>query len=306
MDGDKILRISSMAAILVVVIALSCSRTVPKFDSSQAFSYLEKQCDFGARVPNSEAHEQCADYLYNELAKSAEVCRYQKFTYYDSVRSDTLHLTNIIASFNKNDTRRILLCAHWDSRPWADKDPDSSLHNNPVMGANDGASGVAILLTIAKIFRKHPPAMGVDIILFDGEDYGEYETQDGWLLGSKYFASHIGNYHPSYVVLLDMVGDSSLDIHKDYYSNAYAGWLVNKVWKAAEAENASHFYPDIKHTVYDDHIPFLELGIPAVDIIDMDYDWWHTIQDTPDKCSPESLGEVGRVVLRLIYDKQFR
>lgn len=306
MDRNKILKISFIIVLLAVLSGLRCSSAIPEFDADQSFGFLQRQCSFGARVPNSEAHAACADYLYGTLIESADVCRLQKFTYYDSLRSDTLNLTNIIASFNKEKTNRILLCAHWDTRPWADKDPDSSLHNQPVLGANDGASGVAVLLTLAKIFQNQPPSMGVDIILFDGEDYGEYEKQDGWLLGSKYFVSQIGNYHPAYVILVDMIADSSLDIHKDYYSNTYAGRLVNRIWQVAILEKAGHFYPDIKHSVYDDHIPFLEMGIPAADIIDMDYKWWHTTGDTPDKCSPVGLGEVGRVILRLIYDKKFR
>jgi glutaminyl-peptide cyclotransferase len=174
------------------------------------------------------------------------------------------------------------------------------------MGANDGASGTAVLLTLAKIFKDHPPRTGIDIILFDGEDYGDHNVQDNWLLGSKYFVAHIGNYRPQYVLLLDMIGDSDLDIHKDFNSYTYANWLVNRIWKAAKISGAEHFYPDLKHSVYDDHVPFLQKGIPAAVIIDMDYKWWHTTYDVPENCSSESLGEVGRVVLRLLYDKEFR
>jgi len=262
-----------------------------------------EQCEFGARTPNSEAHRQCEDYLYNKLAACSGVYRKQKFVHYDKRRGDTLRLTNLIASFNPDYSRRILLCAHWDCRPWADSEEDSSRHSMPVPGASDGASGVAVLLMIAEIFKENPPPMGVDIIFFDGEDYGQAGKPDEWLLGSKYFTKNIGGYRPQYAVLLDLIGDADLNIHKEYYSQMKAGWLVSRIWKAAALEGAEHFFPDIKHSVYDDHIPFLEIGIPAVNIIDMDYKWWHTIEDTPDKCSAESLAEVGRVVLRLIYDK---
>jgi len=277
---------------------------IPEFDQHKAYSYLQEQCGFGSRVPNSEAHNRCKDYLYLKLTASADVCRKQDFIYYDQMRTDTLYLTNIIASFKPEDKHRILLCAHWDSRPWADEEADSSLHSQPVMGANDGASGVAVLMVIAEVFKNNPPPFGVDIVFFDGEDYGQSGKADEWLLGSKYFAKNIGGYLPHYVILIDMIGDSELNIYKENYSQTHANWVVSRIWKAAELENAEHFLPDIGKSIYDDHIPFLEIGIPAVDIIDIDYKWWHTIHDTPDKCSPESLGEVGRVVLRMIYDKE--
>jgi Zn-dependent M28 family amino/carboxypeptidase len=172
------------------------------------------------------------------------------------------------------------------------------------MGASDGASGVAALLEIADILKENPPPIGVDIILFDGEDYGSHGARDQWLLGSKYFTANIGSYRPTYVILLDLIGDTDLNIHKEYHSHTYASSLVNRIWAAAAADSAEHFHPDILHSVYDDHIPFLQLGIPAAVIIDMDYEWWHTVNDTPDKCSAESLEEVGRVVLRLLYDTE--
>jgi glutaminyl-peptide cyclotransferase len=292
-------------AAFVFIFWLSCQKhkSAPIFDENQAYKYLVEQCDFGPRNPNSLPHDKCGQYLYDRLAATTTVCRRQQFDYYDDVFKDTLKLTNIIASYNPKSQRRILLCAHWDSRPWADKDPDSNVHNQPILGANDGASGVAILLTIAEAFNKQPPPLGVDIVLLDGEDYGREGQEDKWLLGSQYFVKNIDGYNPICVVLLDMVGDSDLQIYKEYYSSTYAGWLVNRIWKAASIEKAEHFYPDIKHTVYDDHIPFLKVGIPAVDLIDMDYKYWHTLGDTPDKCSAKSLGEVGRVILRLIFDQ---
>ncbi len=291
---------------LLTVLNLNCSNEIPEFDSEKAFSYIVEQCAFGARVPNSKAHAQCEEYLYNKLDEFADIVRKQNFTYYDAKRGDTLYLTNLIASFNPDKKQRILLCAHWDCRPWSDKEPDSSLHSQPVLGANDGASGVALLLTIAEVLKDQPLDIGIDIILFDGEDYGTYSEADDWLLGSKYFTENIGNYRPQYVLLVDMIADKDLNIHKDYYSYTYAGWLVNRIWKAAELVEAEHFHPDIKHTVYDDHVPFLLIGIPAAVIIDMDYEWWHTTKDIPENCSPESLVEVGRVVMRVLYDKDLR
>lgn len=284
----------------------SCGRRIPPFDSEKAFKFIEIQCSFGPRIPNSEAHKKCEEYLYSQLSNHAERVRRQKFIHYDEKRGDSLYLTNIIASFDIKRQNRILLCAHWDCRPWADKDPESSKHQQPVLGANDGASGVAVLLTLAEIIENHPPSMGVDIILFDGEDYGDYDIPDQWLLGSKYFTSSIGSYRPQYVLLVDMVAGADLNIHKDYYSATYAGWLTNRIWRAAELEEASNFFPDVLHSAYDDHVPFLEIGIPAAVIIDLDYEWWHTVSDTPENCSAESLEEVGRVLLRLLYDQDLQ
>ncbi|MCP4580020.1 MAG: M28 family peptidase [candidate division Zixibacteria bacterium] len=307
MDRVKVL---VEGVLLYSLFAISCivgcgSSSIPEFNKDKAFNYLVKQCDFGPRVPNSEAHRLCGDYLFDRLSANADICYRQKFSYYDSLRGDTLRLTNLISSFNKdNTTHRVLLCAHWDCRPWADNDPDSSLHGRPVMGASDGASGVAALLEIADILKEKSPSIGVDIILFDGEDYGSSGAPDQWLLGSKYFAANIGSYRPTYVLLLDLIGDTDLNIHKEYYSQTYAGSLVSRIWAAAAIDSAKHFHPDIVHSVYDDHIPFLELGIPAAVIVDMDYKWWHTVEDTPDKCSAESLAEVGRVVLRLLYSPE--
>lgn len=290
--------------VLIVFISAGCgSQIIPDFNENRAFAYLKQQCDFGSRAPNSQAHRNCEDYLYDKLAATTDVCRRQHFTYYDEDTNDTLHLTNIIASYNPDNEQRILLCAHWDCRPWVDEEPDSSLHHLPVPGANDGASGVAVLLEIAEILKEYRPSSGVDIIFFDGEDYGEPGEPDKWLLGSKYFVENIGGYHPLCVILLDMIGDADLQIYKEYYSQRYAGWLVQRIWRAAALEGATHFYPNVKHVILDDHRPFQEVGISAAVIIDMDYDYWHKLSDTPDKCSAESLDEVGRVILRLLYDK---
>jgi glutaminyl-peptide cyclotransferase len=285
-----------------VSIAGCGQKYLPIFDSNNAYSLLKAQCDFGPRNPNSEGQRKCLQYLYEKLSATTDICRRQDFKYVDTLRHDTLNLTNLIASYNPKSQTRILLCAHWDSRPWADNEPDSSLHSKPIIGANDGASGVAILLELAEIFKKEPPQFGIDIAFFDGEDYGSDKQFECWLLGSKYFTQNLGGYRPVLVILLDMVGDSSLQIYKEQYSSTYAGRYVDLIWKAAAIEKAAHFFPETKHAVYDDHIPFLQAGIPAVDLIDIEYPSWHTLADTPDKCSAASLNEVGRVLVRLLYD----
>jgi glutaminyl-peptide cyclotransferase len=293
------------AAFVLILLIDGCGqKSMPVFDENKAFSLLKAQCDLGPRNPNSEGHQKCLQFLYDSLSATTDICRRQEFIYNDTSRKVTLQLTNIIASYNPKSQRRVMFCAHWDNRPWADNDADSSLHNRPIIGANDGASGVAILLELARLLKENPPSIGVDIAFFDGEDYGQEGQTEGWLLGSKYFALNLGGYRPVLVILLDMVGDSSLQIYKEQYSSTYAGRYVDLIWKIAALEKAEHFLPETKHSVYDDHIPFLQAGIPAVDLIDIDYTYWHTLADTPDKCSAASLKEVGDVMVRLLYDSE--
>jgi glutaminyl-peptide cyclotransferase len=235
---------------------------------------------------------------------TTELCRKQKFVYFDSTTGQTLNLTNIIASYNPGSTRRILLCAHWDSRPRCDQDPDTTLARLPVLGANDGASGTAVLLEMGRLFKKSPPPIGVDIVLFDGEDYGLKDEEKGWFLGSTYFARNLNGYRPRLAILLDMIGDKDLKIYREAISQKYAGDLNDYIWGIAREIAAPAFVDSVKHVVSDDHVPLLSAGIKAADIIDFDYPWWHTHLDSPDKCSPQSLAEVGRVLVAAIYNKR--
>ena len=282
------------------------SLNVPTFDRQQAFTFLTTQTDFGPRVPNTDAHARCLAYLESELHKSSQNVTLQSFTQpgYDGV---SLQLTNIIASFNLAATSRILLCAHWDSRPWADQDQDPKNVNKGMPGANDGASGVAILLEVARLMMEHQPPVGVDIVLFDGEDYGHAQDLSNYLLGSRYFAhTKPGSFAPMFGILLDMVGDKQLEIRKERNSLKFAPDIVQLVWSIARDVGSSSFVDEIGHEIYDDHLPLNQAGIKTIDLIDFDYPdasnrYWHTMQDTPDNCSPESLEEVGRVLLHLIY-----
>jgi Zn-dependent M28 family amino/carboxypeptidase len=273
---------------------------VPNFNADSAFWFLEKQVSFGPRVPNSKSHEECKNFLYSEISKYADAVKLQEFTH--SYLGKSFKLTNIIASFNLNSGFRVLLCAHWDSRPYADEEKEASKRIQPVPGANDGASGVAVLLEIARILKNNPPPIGVDIIFFDGEDLGISGDLENFCIGSKYFAKNKqANYLPQFGILLDMVGDKDLQIFKEENSMKYAPDVVNYVWSIARELGISEFKDQIKHNVYDDHIPLNEVGIRTIDIIDFDYPYWHTVEDTPDKCSPQSLEKVGRVLLNLIY-----
>jgi len=211
-----------------------------------------------------------------------------------------VEMHNIIARFRKDASHRILIGAHWDTRPYADVDPDSTRRGRPFDGANDGASGVAVLLEVARALKAVPPHLGVDLVLFDGEDGGEYGVTPGnWCLGSRYLASHLPLRY-EWGIILDMVGSRTLRLPPEGYSRRLAGDAVKRVWSLAAREGHTAFVNDAGPDVFDDHIPFLMRGIKVIDIIDFNYPYWHTAADAADKCAPASLGTVGRVVLAAV------
>jgi glutaminyl-peptide cyclotransferase len=223
-----------------------------------------------------------------------------------------LNLANIIGSFNMQSPQRIMLCAHWDSRPRADQEKDKALQLHAIPGANDGASGVAVLLELAQIFKSMPPPIGIDIVFFDGEDYGKESDIDMYCLGSQYFANHLPpNFHPQYGVLLDMVGDKDAVFRREEVSTEYAQGVCDLLWGAAQAVHARTFLNAAGPGITDDHVPLNRAGIQTADIIDAgligDQDpnprrhYWHTLRDTPDNCSPETLHDVGMTLLYFIF-----
>ncbi len=275
---------------------------IPQFDANSAFNYLVKQVDFGPRAPNTDAHQQCLQYLQQVLSMYADSVQLQKFNVpgYDGV---VLHLTNIIAHFNLKSKTRVLLTAHWDSRPRADHQPGGPV-DKPIPGADDGASGVAVLLEMARGFKESPPPVGVDIILWDGEDYGREGDMNYYCLGSKYWAATKPfSYQPVFAINLDMIGQKNLSISKEGYSVQYAPDVVDLVWNTAAEMGVTQFVDRTMDPIYDDHLQLDNVGIKAIDLIDFDYKYWHTLEDTPDKCSPESLSAVGRVLLEVLYRK---
>ena len=265
------------------------------FDGSRAFNLLAYQVGMGARVPNSKSHEQCATWLEEQLRKYTSQLITQEFTV--SWEGTAYSLTNIIGVFTSANASgwTLLLGAHWDSRPTADCDPDEQKRNEPVPGANDGASGVAVLLEIARVLSIHQPPVTVLIALFDGEDFGE------WVYGSRYYVNHPAPYMPDAVIIIDMVGDAELHINRELNSVERAPKLWNGVMSSVSALNLNEYFNNAPLRVFDDHVPFLDAGIPAIDIIDFDYPYWHTTQDTPDKCDAKSLTIVGRVLLHFIF-----
>ncbi|MCH8304941.1 MAG: M28 family peptidase [Candidatus Marinimicrobia bacterium] len=302
------LSVSAMLSFLFVLTLFSCGGNKPDFDGDSAFGYLVKQCDFGPRNPGSRGHNNTLNYLLTEMRTFADSVKVQKFSHFDNGTGISLDLTNIIASFNVSDANRVLLAAHWDTRPRSDQDQIPSKRNQPLLGANDGASGVAVLLELAKIFSENPPPIGVDLILFDGEDFGEEGDLDRYFLGSRHFAKNFTGQKPKWAIIIDMVGDAELELPIERYSFERNKKLVEKVWDAAERAGASQFKRRLGSYVQDDHLMLYEYaGIAAIDIIDFDYvrggiNLWHTSLDTPEMCSPASLAAVGRTLIELIYE----
>ena len=268
-----------------------------KFDGNRAFYYLNRQVEFGPRVPNSTSHKYCLLYLDSVLTAYADTVIIQNFN--TMGYRETLHLSNIIARFNPAQKKRLLLGAHWDSRPYCDHDKLLKNRKKPLPGANDGASGVAVLLEIAQVISKWRVKPPVDIVLFDGEDYGREGDNDMYLLGSKYLTEH-NTLHPEAMILLDMVGDKDLKIYKEGFSEKFSAELNTNFFNIATKMYPGIFIDTVRYSMLDDHIPFIKTDISAIDIIDFDYPYWHTIQDTPDKCSGISLKTVGNVLLKFI------
>jgi glutaminyl-peptide cyclotransferase len=285
------------------------SRTqIPTASGKRAFSFLTAQTDFGPRNPNSPGHAACLTYLMSMMSGLADRVSRQDFTH-EGYDGEILELSNVVASFRPEATARILLCAHWDTRPRADQDPDTSKRHLLILGANDGASGVAVLLELASLFKQTPPPIGVDLVLFDGEDYGKESDHQLYFLGARYYAAHKQDRTPPrFGILLDMVGDTYLDLPVESFSRRYAPDVVDLVWKTAARLGYGQFSPAEGTEVLDDHIPLNEAGIRTIDIIDFNYPdltnrFWHTHQDIPANCSSESLEAVANVLSSVVYSQ---
>lgn len=293
---------------------ISNTANVPTFDFENAYKHVQMQVSFGPRNPGSTGHQKALDYFTSELKKYTNEVSLQNFTYpgYDN---SNLNLTNVVAKFNPNAKKRIFISAHWDSRPWADQDIDSTKRNLPIPGANDGASGVGILLEIARILKNNNISYGVDLILFDGEDYGHQHDLMNYCLGSKYFASQKqDDYNPEFGILLDLVGDKEAVFPKEGNSVLFAPEIVDLLWDVAFNLQASSFSNKESQPIYDDHIPLNEAGIKTIDIVDVDLigadspnprrNYWHTHNDNMDNISKETLKQVGSVLIKFIYSLQ--
>jgi len=286
----------------------AATATVPgygQYDGGSALELCRQQCEFGPRVPGTTAHARCAEWLLTTLQASCDTVILQTGTV-QTATEGSLGIKNIIGVINPEASQRLLLMAHWDTRPWADNDPDAANHRKPVMGANDGASGVGVLLQLAKQLKQAGTSLGVDILLVDAEDMGVDDNEESWALGTQYWAQHphVEGYKPLFGILLDMVGSSDATFTREYYSTQYAGGFVDLVWKNAAG---SHFINAQGGAVTDDHIFVNRAGIPCIDIIDMRSNSdtgfcpeWHTVHDTMDAIDPATLAEVGQTLLNVI------
>ena len=273
-----------------------------EFDGEAAFGYVETQMAFGPRVPNSEGHRRTGDWILAQLQARADSVEVQEFGHV-TVDGELLQLRNFIGRFRPDLPDRILYVAHWDTRPRADRSANLGQQRMPVPGANDGASGVAVLLGVADALVRTPPTIGVDLLFVDGEDYGDFSTGDDVLLGSRYYAATLDpSALPLFAVVWDMVGDRDLQIYQEGNSVAGAPEVVDRVWaRARELGYGSVFRDRVGYTMTDDHVPLLEAGVRAIDVIDFDdVPWWHTTEDTIDKVSAESLKIVGDVAVALL------
>lgn len=290
----------------------------PEFDADSAWAYCYAQCAFGPRIMNSEAHEKCAAWIadkFRELGCTVEL-QNAALTGYDGTM---LRATNIIARHHPERQRHILLCAHWDSRPWADNDPDSTNWQKPVMAANDGASGVAVMLEIARLLQQNDSlSVGVDFVCFDAEDWGipqwinRYD-ENSWALGAQYWASHYKaeGYTTEFGILLDMVGGEAAQFYQEGMSMLMAPSIVEKVWRAAQQAGYSGYFPKSPGgRITDDHLPVNEkAGIPTIDIISYYPNCesssfgptWHTVNDTMDHIDKNTLKAVGQTLVQVLF-----
>lgn len=292
--------------------------SIPEFNEDSAYKFVEEQVGFGPRVPNTHQHEDCSNFLEITLDRFVDEVIVQDFSA-RAFDGTILNGKNIIGSFNPERKSRIMLCSHWDSRPFADHDIDPNKHNLPIDGANDGASGVGVLLEIARLLKINNPPIGVDIVFFDLEDYGpdndnqSADEQDFWGLGSQYWSrnTHKYNYKARYVILLDMVGVPDPEFRKEGFSMYYASDKVKKVWNIAkELGYEKYFLDEQGGYITDDHYYINKLkGIPAINIIHLDptssngsfFDHWHTTKDDMKSIDKKSLGIVGTTVLNVVF-----
>ena len=326
---------TKMLYILFAAAMISCSQTpssssakvesqpvkqqnVPAFDADSAWVFVENQVKFGPRVPNSEAHVACGNYLTSELKRfGAQV--YEQEATLTAYNGTQLKAKNIIGSYNPENSKRVLLFAHWDSRPYADHDKDPANHKKPIDGADDGASGVGVLLEMARQFSIKSPAIGIDIIFFDAEDYGTPEfvkeyKENTWCLGAQFWAKnpHVKGYKADFGILLDMVGAKNASFFKEATSMRYAPQIVEEVWSTARDLGYGKFFINAEGGAITDDHQYVILGrnIPCIDIIYTDPEsdngfgpHWHTQNDTMDNIDRETLKAVGQTVLEVVYNR---
>lgn len=298
----------TLIPLCAALVVSACDEPPPNvtFDGARAVEYVQLQVAAGPRIPGTESHRLVGDRIVAELRKTADTVMEQTWTHVTQ-KGDSLPMRNIFAQFNRAATKRILYVAHWDTKPFATKSFSKDDQGKPVPGANDGASGVALLLVLAEALKAAPSSVGVDMLFTDGEDYGEFNPDVDVLIGAKYYADHVlpeASYRPEFGVLWDMIADKDLNISREARSEQAARDLNDRIWKMAKALGYERNFLNAIVDINDDHVPLIAKGFKIVDIIDLDYgpgnSYHHTIQDTIDKISAESFTIVGRLALALI------
>ena len=296
------------------------AKALGTFSADSAYRYIAEQVAFGPRVPGSDGHKACRDYIVSSLRSfdaDTVIVQEASVTAYDGTR---LPIANIFAGYNTGQSKRVLLVAHWDTRPWADREDNDSTRNIPILGANDGASGVGVLLEIARNIALKKPSVGVDLLFVDAEDYGRSDGfdrhDDTWCLGSQYWAANMVPYSPEnlpvYGILLDMVGGRNARFHYEDFCARNASSPTMKVWSEAEAMGyGDRFIRKVGGATIDDHIVLTRAGIPTTDIIELNNEQtytfpptWHTHDDNMDNIDRSSLKAVGETVLNVIYKEK--
>ena len=279
-------------------------RAAAAFDGAASMTYLHTALQFGTRVPGSAGWKATGDWIVAEMKGRGATVTEQTWMH-TTKAGKQIPMRNIIAQWNPAAAQRVLYVTHWDTRPKAEKAPAADTLK-PIIGANDGTSGIALFLAVGDALKAKPTAIGVDLVFVDGEDYGEFGPPEvDVFIGSEYFATHLPSptYKPVFAVVWDMIGDRSLQIFQETISLDVAPEVVARVWRQAEALGyAGLFIQQPKYTVRDDHVPLQAAGLKAIDVIDIDYPYHHTLEDTEDKVSVASMQAVGTVAVALIRD----
>ncbi len=298
----------NFTALLLIFTCVSCQPKSPLFSGENAFQHLIKQCSFGPRNPGSEGHKNTLNYYLNTFKGLADTVFTQSFEDEMPRTRAKVKMNNVIAQFNRESNKQIMISAHWDTRPWADTGSIMK-KEMPILGANDGASGVAVIIELAYIFKQNPPPIGVSLVLFDAEDYGVPGDSWTYCKGSQYFARNLPISYPEYGINIDMIADRQPEFYIERISYQQNASLVLELWELSEELGLKAFKKQAKDSIFDDHVPLYEIaGIPAINIIDFDYpndktNYWHTHNDIVQNCSPNGLYQVGTLLVNHIYNK---
>ncbi len=283
--------------------AAGCARPAPPlFSADSVLVHVERQLAFGPRVPGSSARDAAARYIAATLERHGAQVRVQSFEIDDPYSDRALRITNVIGSFGAKESKRLMLASHYDSRPWADQEPDSARWNTPIPGAVDGAVSTGVLLEIARLAgASAPEGLGLDLVFFDGEDYGKENDLAHYLIGSRHFAANLAGYRPEAVILLDMVGGRGTRVLREGFSVQQSPALVDRVFTRARELGLSYFEDREGPPMVDDHVPLLQAGLEAIDLFGYGYAAWHTLADDRDQCDPDLIDQTGRLVRDLVY-----